>query len=64
MAQTFVFHVSTPPRRRATPDRPPRHISSKLQEIALRSPKDLAAFDVLADVVLARLNDAEKNRPH
>jgi len=56
-ARTIHFestHTTTMTRR---PQQPPRrHISAKLQEIALRSPKDLAAFDALADLVLARLN--------
>jgi hypothetical protein len=33
----------------------PRLLGDKLQEIAVRSPKDLAAIEVLADYVLARL---------
>ncbi len=34
----------------------------KLQEIAERSPNDLAAFEILADLVIARLDVDEKRR--
>lgn len=57
LAQTFTFPgvgaSSTSSRRLHRAKRP---LGNKLQEIADRSPKDLAAFEVLADLVLARLN--------
>lgn len=41
----------------------PRTLGDKLQEIAVRSPADLAAFDTLADLVLRELDDEEARRP-
>jgi hypothetical protein len=35
----------------------------KMQEIAERSPKDFAALNVLADIVLSRLNNATSRYP-
>jgi hypothetical protein len=45
-----------------TPPRDRRPLGNKLQEIGTRSPKDIDAFEVLADLVLERLNarDAER----
>ena len=44
------------------PCRDRRPLGNKLQEIGTRSPKDIDAFEVLADLVLERLNarDAER----
>lgn len=41
---------------------PRRSLGNKLQEIAFRSRRDLEAFDVLADMVLDRLNADEQGR--
>lgn len=44
----------------AFPTAPRRQLSDKLQEIALRSQKDIRAFDALADLVLERLNAKDR----
>lgn len=58
MAQTFVF----PGRRASSLRKPKRQLTDKFQEIALRSPKDMAAFEVVADRVLARLDQEDRDR--
>lgn len=55
-----AFRVHTPDRRDL---RTRRDTASKLQEIALRSPQDMAAFDHLADTVLRRLNEEDRQKP-
>jgi hypothetical protein len=62
VAQTFVFPGSESLRRR--PRAYHRSLGDKLQEIAQRGPKDLAAFETLADSVLARLNEEDRQRQH
>lgn len=50
---------------RLLPPRPtPRRAGDKFQEIALRSPKDMAAFERLADRVLLRLDEDDRQKPH
>lgn len=44
--------VRRPPRPRPLPD--------KLQELALRAPKDLQAIERLVDLVLTRLDEAQR----
>lgn len=55
------------PGRTSLPHRPHRvfhrSLGDKFQEIALRSPADMIAFDRLADAVLARLNAEERRQP-
>ena len=49
------------PRGQIGRDKPPdRLLGNKLQEIAMRSPNDLRAIEVLADFVLARLNEQDR----
>lgn len=62
MAHTYVFPAPAPILRR--PHRAKRTVASKFDEIAQRSPKDIAAFNELADLVLARLNDEDRRKPH
>lgn len=66
MARTFAFESTSAlaelPTRRSPAT--PRHVSSKLQEIALRSPRDLQAIDVIADLVLEKLNEQDRQRAH
>jgi hypothetical protein len=53
LGQTFVFpHTEFP----AGPRPFTRSLGDKLQEIALRSPKDIAALEQVADMVIERLN--------
>lgn len=58
MAQTFAFPGVLLPRRR--PHRAKRPVGNKFQEIANRSPRDMADLERLADLVLARLNDHDR----
>lgn len=60
MAQTLTFVG----RHASSPRKPKRQLTDKFQEIALRSPKDLAAFETIADRVLARLDEEDRLRPH
>lgn len=55
---TFDFPPLTPATRRQ--QRRKRPLGNKLQEIGMRSPDDIIAFDVLADMVLDRLDDEER----
>lgn len=59
VAQTLTFtgRLASP-----SPRRQKRHLSDKFQEIALRSPKDMAALETLADRVLARLDQEDRDR--
>lgn len=41
----------------------PRTLGDKLQDIARRSPRDLHALDVLADLVLERLDAEQPETP-
>lgn len=59
MRPTLEFPPRTVQERRA--ERRKRPLGNKLQEIGTRSPKDIDAFDVLADLVLERL-DAEEQQ--
>jgi len=53
--------ASSLPARPST-SRQPRSLADKLREIGLRSPKDLAAFDILADAVLKRLDEDDRSK--
>ena len=65
MAQTFPFPVASASTKHPREKKPPsRQLVDKFQEIALRSPKDLAAFETVADRVLARLNEEDRQRHH
>lgn len=55
---TLEFPPLTPAIRRQ--QRRKRPLGNKLQEIGVRSPEDIDAFDVLADMVLDRLDDEER----
>jgi hypothetical protein len=55
MADALSFVPRAPVAQRR-PRETPRPLGNKLQEIGSRSPKDLYAFDVLADMVLDRLD--------
>lgn len=57
MAQTFEFPGVSALRRR--PHRAKRPTGNKFQEIATRSPADMKALDVIADHILARLNERD-----
>lgn len=59
MAQIAPFFppVHNPTRRL---HRAKRSLESKMDEIGARSPKDKAAFHILADMVLARLNEVDR----
>lgn len=64
MAATLSFGRRMVP---LLPKRPQKSLGNKLQEIAFRSPKDLAALEVLADLVLERLDrhaQAKAHLPH
>jgi hypothetical protein len=63
MAQTFEFPGSSDlPHRRL--HRAKRALGDKFQEIAMRSPRDMDALEVLADLVLARLNEQDRALRH
>lgn len=53
------FPRPAPPPR---PRRDRRPLGNKLQDIGTRSPKDIEAFDVLADLVLERLNAQQQEQ--
>ena len=55
MGQTYVFPHTVFPRRRPFT----RSFGDKMHEIAIRSPKDIAALERIADMVLRRLNAEE-----
>lgn len=57
MAQTFDFPGAAAIRRR--PHRAKRPTGNKFQEIAFRSPADMKALDIIADHILARLNERD-----
>lgn len=63
MSQTYQFPANVAFTRKPR-QRVKRPVGNKFQEIARRSPKDMAAFDVMADLVLARLNEEDRKRSH
>lgn len=54
------------PRRPRTPKRPPalpkKLLGNKLQELAARSPRDLAAIETLTDYLLGQLDQPDHKR--